>query len=583
MAEFLDDQNTRLCDNCKREIPVFNFTIHEIHCQRNIGMCPVCKEPFPKSDMEAHMATEHCQVTCKCNMKLEKRQLKNHEETECPLRPALCQHCDLELSVLKLKDHEDYCGARTELCCNCGRNVLVKDLKTHPEVCGRDKQEKRDEVATPPGAYDESWGQDGVWIASQLLRQIEALDPPMRLPRRPLRTLESDLLHSRTTSQRNMTTQFPIQNNLLEEQERQERNRSRQPPKVGGEDRANLDFMLALSLQNEGQAPSVVEQDLWRATCEAGQPHDGRHALTDTKGDADETMLPCEFCEELYPEELLIGHQTSCNPSCALPSLNMGSSSPKRVEDPDVIFQKFLQQAASNQLDSLMGLGKSPPVEDSIIIPCEFCGVQLEEEVLFHHQDQCDQRPATANHHVMGGIPRQESQIRGTSPELPKRRVRHQGDLSSGYMDDVKQEMAKGSAYPLPPSRPINNMTATCNRLSTPTSGSKLGCQPSPPRVLKLNNLDSQDLRGRSRNSRNGAVAPGHVPVIHPGRNPYPENLVPSFAHGPAGRYGARGRSEGGKNSQVSPTALNYHNRTAKAKTPKQQGNGDREEEEEEE
>ncbi|XP_042767673.1 TRAF-type zinc finger domain-containing protein 1 isoform X2 [Panthera leo] len=431
MAEFLDDQDTQLCDNCKKEIPVFNFTIHEIHCQRNIGMCPICKEPFPKSDMESHMDTEHCQVTCKCNKKLEKRQLKKHEETECPLRLALCQHCDLELSVLKLKDHEDYCGARTELCGNCGRNVLVKDLKTHPEVCGRDGEEKRDEVAMPPNAYDESWGQDGIWIASQLLRQIEALDPPMRLPRRPLRAFDLDLFHSRTTNQRNMTAHFPIQNNLLEEQERQERNRTRQPPKEGGEDSANLDFMLALSLQNEGQAHSMAEQDFWRAVCGADQSLEGPNALNDIKGTADRTMLPCEFCEELYPEELLIDHQTSCNPSCALPSLSMGSTPPKEVEDPDVIFQKFLQQAASNQLDSLMGLSNSPPVEDSVIIPCEFCGVQLEEEVLFHHQDQCDQRPATANNHVTEGIPRQDFQHPETSPELPKRRVRHQG-ISQG-------------------------------------------------------------------------------------------------------------------------------------------------------
>lgn len=33
-----------------------------------------------------------------------------------------------------------------------------------------------------------------------------------------------------------------------------------------------------------------------------------------------------------------------------------------------------------------MGLNSAAAVEDSIIIPCEFCGVQLEEEVLFHHQ-----------------------------------------------------------------------------------------------------------------------------------------------------------------------------------------------------
>ncbi|KAK2495820.1 hypothetical protein MC885_018880 [Smutsia gigantea] len=630
MAEFLDDQGTQLCDNCKKEIPVFNFTIHEIHCQRNIGVCPVCKEPFPKSDMKTHMSTEHCQVTCKCNKKLEKRQLKKHEETECPLRLALCQHCDLELSVLKLKDHEDYCGARTELCGNCGRNVLVKDLKTHPEVCGRDGEEKRDEVAVSSHAYDESWGQDRIWISSQLLRQIEALDPPMRLPRRPLRAFESDLFHSRTNNQRNIPAQFPIQNNLLEEQERQERNRGRQPPKEGGEDSTNLDFMLALSLQNESQAPNVAEQDFWRAVCEADQSREGPSALNDIKGAADKTMLPCEFCEELFPEELLIDHQTSCNSSCALSSLHMGKTSPKGVEDPDVIFQKLVQRAVSDQSDFLMGLSSAPPVEGSSIIPCEFCGVQLEEEVLFHHQvgvpggpvrltpigplsrpeafragnaplackpdlaaghalfyelseDQCDQRPATANNHVMEGMPKQDFQPQEISPELPKRRVRHQGDLSSGYMDDIKQETAKGPSYSHPPSRPINNMMATYNRLSASASGPRPECQPSPPHILKLHNLDSQDIRGRNQNSHNGALASGRVPVIHPIRNLYPENLVPSFPRGPSGRYGVSGRSEGGRNPRVTPTTTSYRNRTAKAKPPKQQGAGDAEEEEEEE
>jgi len=131
-------------------------------------------------------------------------------------------------------------------------------------------------------------------------------------------------------------------------------------------------------------------------------------------------------------------------------------------------------------------------------------------------------------------------------------------------MDDIKEETAKGTTYPLPPSRPINNMTATCNRLSTSTSGPRTGCQPSPPRILKLNNLDSQDGRARNRNSHNAAMATGHVPVIHPVRNLYPENLVPTFPRGPSGRYGVSGRSEGGRNSRVTSTAANYRNRTAK-------------------
>ncbi|KAM4827352.1 TRAF-type zinc finger domain-containing protein 1 isoform 1-T3 [Thomomys bottae] len=576
MADFPDDRDTRLCNNCSKEIPVFNFTIHEIHCLRNIGVCPICKEPLPKSDMEIHMAAEHCQVVCKCNKKLEKRQLKKHEETECPLRLALCQHCDLELAVLKLKEHEEYCGARTEPCSSCGRNVLVKDLKTHPAVCGREEMGKRNATAIPPNAYDEAWGQDRIWMASQLLRQIESLDPPARLPQRTLRAFESDPVHSRTSSQRNGPAHCPIQNNLFEEQERQERSRSQQPPPQSGEDSANLDFMLALSLQNEGQASALAEEDFWQAVCEAGQLHSGPGSLSDIQGAAGETMLPCEFCEELYPEELLIDHQTSCNPSRALPSLSTGSSSSREVEEPGDIFQNILQQATYDQLGFISGLNTLSPMEGSIIIPCEFCGVQLEEEVLFHHQDQCDQRPATAPTQGSEGIRKQDPEWQEASPERPRRRSRHQGDPSSGYMEDIKPGTAKGSAYPLPPSRPTNNMTATCNRLLKSTSGPTAGYQPSPPRVLRLNDADHQSLQGRSWSSQNGAVVTGHSSAIHSIRNLCPENLA-------AGGYGASGRSDGGRSSRAPPTAANYRTRGAKAKPkpPKQQGAGDAEEEEE--
>ncbi|XP_055003426.1 TRAF-type zinc finger domain-containing protein 1 [Sorex araneus] len=572
MAEFLDDPDTRLCDNCKREIPVFNFTIHEIHCQRNIGVCPVCKEPCPKSEMEAHMAADHCQVTCKCSRKLEKRQLKQHEEAECPLRPARCQHCELELAVVRLQEHEEYCGARTELCGACGRNVLVKDLKAHPAVCGQAGEAKRAEAPPSPDTYDAPWAQDGIWIASQLLRQIEALDPPTRLSRRPLRDFESDLFHGGTPERRDVGSQFPGHSGRLEEQERQERNGSRQPPGVGGEDSSNLDYMLALSLQSEGQLPSVAEQGFWRAVCEVGQSRAGPSAPGSDAGADVETMLPCEFCEELYPEELLIDHQTSCNPSCSLPPLTVGSPSPRGVEDPDVIFQKLLQEAASNQLDSLMGLKSPGPAEDSVIIPCEFCGVQLEEEVLFHHQDQCDQRPVTANHHVMEAIPRQESRPPATSPELPKRRLRHQGDLSFGYVDNTKQ--AKGPAHPLAPGSPLGSLVPPCGQLAAAAPSSRPACQLSPPRVLKLSNLAGQDPRGRSRSSLSGAPAPGHSPALHSARTLYPENLAPSFPRGPAGRFGASGRS-----ARVAAAPASYR-RAAKAKPPKQPGAGGAGEEE---
>lgn len=71
---------------------------------------------------------------------------------------------------------------------------------------------------------------------------------------------------------------------LVEEQQRQERNKGLQPHREGGEDSANLDFMLALSLQSEGQPSSLAEQDFWRAVCEADQPHGTAHSRSDIKG-----------------------------------------------------------------------------------------------------------------------------------------------------------------------------------------------------------------------------------------------------------------------------------------------------------
>ncbi|NWR67691.1 TRAD1 protein, partial [Bucorvus abyssinicus] len=120
----------------KKDIPAANFIIHEIHCSRNLDVCRYCGDSIPRSEMKNHIESEHVQVTCKCRMKMENHLLKDHEVSVCPLRPALCQYCDIQLPFNKLQDHEVYCGARTETCGGCGHNIMVKDLKEHPQVCG---------------------------------------------------------------------------------------------------------------------------------------------------------------------------------------------------------------------------------------------------------------------------------------------------------------------------------------------------------------------------------------------------------------------------------------------------------------
>ena len=84
----------------------------------------------------------------------------------------------------------------------------------------------------------------------------------------------------------------------MEEQDRQERNRRQQSPKEGGEDSANLDFMLALSLQNEGQAPKLAEQDFWTALYGADQSHGGPIDLDDIKGRLVYSLVCLQFLKK---------------------------------------------------------------------------------------------------------------------------------------------------------------------------------------------------------------------------------------------------------------------------------------------
>lgn len=71
------------------------------------------------------------------------------QASACPLRPVLCQYCDIQLPFNKLQDHEMFCGARTEPCPGCGLNIMVKDLKEHPRVCGQEVKHVKGSRAVP--------------------------------------------------------------------------------------------------------------------------------------------------------------------------------------------------------------------------------------------------------------------------------------------------------------------------------------------------------------------------------------------------------------------------------------------------
>ncbi|XP_018336412.1 TRAF-type zinc finger domain-containing protein 1 isoform X3 [Agrilus planipennis] len=53
----MEEIEKELCGNCKKEIPHHNYVMHTAHCTRNISLCNICKEPFPKSQIEDHKKT----------------------------------------------------------------------------------------------------------------------------------------------------------------------------------------------------------------------------------------------------------------------------------------------------------------------------------------------------------------------------------------------------------------------------------------------------------------------------------------------------------------------------------------------
>ncbi|XP_041345007.1 TRAF-type zinc finger domain-containing protein 1 [Pyrgilauda ruficollis] len=421
---------SRLCGNCKKDIPAVNFIIHEIHCRRNIEMCPYCSDSIPKSEMKNHIESEHVQVTCKCRMKMENSLLKDHEASSCPLRPVLCQFCDIQLAFNKLQEHELYCGARTEPCGRCGRHVLLRELQEHPRVCGARERAAKGS-GTAPAA-----GSEGA---------------AARSPRGAGDELERpEILHS-------------------------------QLPEDWNDD---LDYVLALSLQSENNphhdTAADIPRDFWEYdyTKEPGQSaHPGGTDLSSifscdsprsfstsnhSNIDKEMIMLPCEFCEELCPAEDLILHQTGCNPASAFASFSKRSS-PNPWE-----YSGVRAGGSSSHRTVPSSQPQAVQAEGDIMIPCEFCGIQLEEEILFHHQHHCDLRPASpTGDNPAQELPAQPHGDRQESPEPARRRIRHQGDVSPWHAEGsgklglcpaagtrLRMEVAKaGNAALSPPGR----------------------------------------------------------------------------------------------------------------------------------
>ncbi|KAJ8712927.1 hypothetical protein PYW08_008231 [Mythimna loreyi] len=132
MNREMEDVETKLCENCKREIPTVNFTIHSVHCARNIRVCPVCKEPVLYAELKDHHEKLHLLQPCKkCGESVCGTDLEDHVRDSCAHTIKSCRFCELELPRRDLPAHENYCGVRTEQCPDCHEWVMIKYRQLH--------------------------------------------------------------------------------------------------------------------------------------------------------------------------------------------------------------------------------------------------------------------------------------------------------------------------------------------------------------------------------------------------------------------------------------------------------------------
>ncbi|POI34298.1 hypothetical protein CIB84_001950 [Bambusicola thoracicus] len=491
---------TQLCGNCKKDIPAANFTIHEIHCSRNLEVCRYCKESVPKSEMKNHIESEHVQVTCKCSMKVEKSLLEDHETSACPLRPAVCQHCDIQLTFNKLQDHESYCGARTEMCSGCGLNIMVKDLKEHPQVCG--KEAKR-VSKTVPHFEGEDAGLHALRDIRNQLRSDNCAGPLWRMPRVLERQIYSSCVGDRTLkdiSRRNISR---TQRNQNQEYGLEQPERNKNINSLYEEQNANLDHMLALSLQNEN------------------------NPRNNTAGEIHRDVWENHYAKESVP-----------------------SSCPSETDSSNTF-----------PYDSLLSLNTSNHMKrDEIMLPCEFCEELYPAEDLILHQDQCDLRPATAN--PADNLPSQQppsprdNRERRESPDLARRRIRHQGDVSPRCIEDFRQQRlncpARGNRAL---SNAANARNAPLTSSGTVRTSDALNSRGKPRKVA--------GNEGRLKNRGAGEPASGATPCVRPTQNLHSETFTSSLSRTPVQTSVRSGR---GRNPGMSDVPVGFRSRKVKAK-----------------
>ncbi|KAK0055068.1 TRAF-type zinc finger domain-containing protein 1 [Biomphalaria pfeifferi] len=415
--------DTKLCQNCKRDIASANFVMHEVHCRRHIVLCKDCNEPVPRAELEEHFQELHAQVPCeKCGKTTTKDAMAKHLADDCAKKLLQCTYCDLSVTKEELESHMGYCGTRTECCPLCQQYIMLKDMLRH-ESSGCTYPEPK-----PPQQLPQS--EPGVYSMEELQRLLNGsefgvgdffTDP------------HTDFLFPFNTNKSNVTLSNPVSNGLstsavYKKSDVNVHRDKKSPPELADDSAISHDIdydeMLALQLAQEWEQDDVdidsdlavihhkrpvdLSADLVSSTTETHvtikkplSPIISKELLQpsrlnkepDSNDDVDEeTKIPCEFCDLEVALHTYFDHVENCQISRffqlsqSVPDLNNEISSPQMSMSRHSI-------PVINNLRSMPRtdhvVPKLSPSDDDFMLPCEFCEEMFPSEIIIQHQSLC--------------------------------------------------------------------------------------------------------------------------------------------------------------------------------------------------
>ncbi|GFO41265.1 traf-type Zinc finger domain-containing protein 1-like protein [Plakobranchus ocellatus] len=411
---------TKMCNNCKRDISAANFVMHEMHCRRHIVLCEHCKEPVPRSEIEQHFNDLHVTLPCeKCKQNIAKDKMEKHKSSECEKRPVPCEFCELTFPKNEFESHADFCGSRTECCPLCQQYVMLKDMSQH-ENSGCTYPPPKPAAPTQPAPQVSDLDPFSMLEMHQLLSGdnfgatgiFSDFSSNMRMKHERNGQYRPSLDHSESAKS-NISSRVGARVAKKEPAHKKTDVNIQRANNLSSQTRSHKDFdippdmdydtMLALQLAHddwlqfdEEHTENIVPDDLTPDSfqfvdhlwdIEPAQAEQNTRKNRMSKED-NHTTIPCEFCEVEVPLETYIEHTENCPLSNTRPN----NSTQQDLNNEVVTLPRASVRPSIpviNNLGTPASMQRYPHLSsdfEEFMLPCEFCEEMFPPEIIIQHQ-----------------------------------------------------------------------------------------------------------------------------------------------------------------------------------------------------